>query len=241
MKDQTHLQFYASNPETCGYLPGQQSVSAFANPYMQMDMATYNALIQRGFRRSGGYVYRPHCPDCAECISLRIRVDNFKLSRNDRRTLERNRDLEISLVEAHFSEEHFDLYRRYINQRHPGGSMENPDHDDYRRFLICEWAQTRFIEFRLDATLVAVAVTDLTDSGYSAVYTYFDPDLAQRSLGHFAILQQLEQTRREHFPFLYLGYWIRDCKKMQYKARYRPAEVFYRERWVSIESIPVGE
>ena len=237
MKDQANLHFYASSPESCGYLPDRDAVSAFANPYVQMDMGTYNQLIQFGFRRSGGYVYRPHCPNCTECISLRIQADGFNPSRNDRRTLNRNGDLFVDVKQGRYTPEYFDLYQRYINQRHAGGSMENPSPGDYRRFLLCAWARTRFIEFRLGRDLVAVAVTDLTDTGYSAVYTFFEPELAQRSLGHLAILQQIELARERQLPFVYLGYWIQDCAKMQYKMRYRPAQAFYQEQWVDLDTL----
>jgi arginine-tRNA-protein transferase len=237
MNDQHSLHFYASSPEVCGYLPDRQSVSAFANPYMDMDMATYNSLIQLGFRRSGGYLYRPHCPQCSECISLRIKARDFTPSRNDRRTLNRNNDLKLITLPGKYVEEHYQLYRRYINSRHESGSMANPTRADYHRFLICDWTETQFIELRQGKQLMAVAVTDLTDSGYSAVYTFFDPDVPERSLGHYSILRQIELSLENDLPFLYLGYWIRNCDKMKYKSRYRPSEGFIGNQWIDMESI----
>ena len=234
MNDRIKLQFYASTPETCGYLPERQSISAFANPYMDMDVNTYNELIQFGFRRSGGYLYRPHCPDCKACISLRIPVSEYHLSRNDKRTLKKNSDLSMETLEAKYSDEHYKLYHRYINSRHKGGSMENPSKSDYHRFLICDWADTTFVEFRHQKKLVAVAVTDSTISGNSAVYTFFDPEEEARSLGHYAILKQIEYTEQNALPYLYLGYWIEDCDKMKYKARYKPAEGFMNDSWIEL-------
>jgi len=235
MNDQTKLHFYASSPETCGYLPGRKSISAFANPYMDMDLETYDELIQFGFRRSGGYLYRPHCPQCNECISLRIPVSQFKFSRNDKRTLKKNGDLEVKQIQGKYIEEHFELYQAYINSRHTGGSMENPTRSDYHRFLICDWTETYFIEYRLNKQLLAVAVTDATSTGYSAVYTFFAPDQGQRSLGHYSILKQIELCQNHGLPYLYLGYWIKDCDKMNYKARYKPAEGFIDDTWVELE------
>ena len=235
MNDQTRLHFYASTPEPCSYLPGQQSISAFANPHVDMDRETYDELIQYGFRRSGGYLYRPHCPDCEECVSLRIPVKQYPLSRNDRRTLRKNDDIRIQQLDNKFVEEHFDLYQRYINSRHTGGSMENPTRSDYHRFLICDWTDTSFIEFRNDNKLLAVAVTDITSTGHSAVYTFFDPDESARSLGHFSILTQIRLTQESALPYLYLGYWIKDCQKMAYKARYKPAEGFINDVWVELD------
>lgn len=238
MNDQTRFQFYASTPEVCGYLPGQQSVSAFANPYMDMDEETYNELIQLGFRRSGGYLYRPHCPNCNECISMRLPVRRYRLSRNDRRTLKKNKDLTIKTIKGKFFEEHFELYRHYINNRHAGGSMENPSKSDYHRFLICDWADTEFLEFRQNKKLLAVAVTDVISTGHSAVYTFFDPQERDRSLGHYAILKQLELTVSQELPYLYLGYWIKGCDKMSYKSRYKPAEGFINNMWVDLDQEP---
>ncbi len=234
MNDQSRLHFYASSPEACGYLPGKKSISAFANPYMDMDVETYDELIQFGFRRSGAYLYRPHCPDCSECISIRVPVGDYRFSRNDRRTLRRNDDLTIVRADSRYTEEHFHLYRQYINNRHTGGSMENPDRSDYERFLICDWADTSFIEFRQGENLLAVAVTDITRTGYSAVYTFFDPRESQRSLGHFAILKQIEFSQKDDLPFLYLGYLIKGCDKMNYKSRYKPAQGFIDNSWVEI-------
>ncbi len=238
MNDQTRINFYASSPEPCGYLPERQSISAFANPYVDMDAETYNDLIQFGFRRSGGYLYRPHCPDCSACISLRVRVEEYRLSRNDRRNRKRNGDLSVQPVAAKFSEEHFELYRRYVNARHGDGSMANPTRSDYHRFLICDWAETRFLEIRQGRRLLGVAVTDVTESGLSAVYTFFDPEERARSLGHYAILSQIELAREQGYPYLYLGYWIADCDKMRYKSRYRPAEIFVNDQWVELDSAP---
>ncbi len=234
MNDQTRLHFYASTPEPCSYLPGRQSISAFANPHLDMDGETYDELIQYGFRRSGGYLYRPHCPDCDACISMRIPVQHYRFSRNDRRTLRKNSDIRVQQLENKFVEEHFALYQRYINSRHRGGSMENPTRSDYHRFLICDWTETSFFEFRANRKLLAVAVTDITSTGFSAVYTFFDPEEKRRSLGHFSILTQIQLTRESALPYLYLGYWIEDCQKMNYKKRYQPAEGFINDVWVDL-------
>jgi arginine-tRNA-protein transferase len=134
-----------------------------------------------------------------------------------------------------FRDEYFDLYRRYINNRHNEGSMANPSKSDYHRFLICDWTDTLFFEYRLNRILIAVAVCDLTDSGLSAVYTFFDPDYIERSLGHFAILSQIDESRKRDLDYLYLGYWIRDCNKMSYKRRYKPLEAYLNEQWVALD------
>ena len=235
MNDQVKLNFFASAPEPCSYLDNRKAVSAFANPHMDMDMSTYNELIRHGFRRSGGYIYRPHCPSCQECISVRIPVRRHRYSRNELRVIKRNSDIRINIMPGRYRDEHFDLYRRYINDRHNEGSMANPTKSDYHRFLICDWTDTLFFEYRSNRILIAVAVCDLTDSGLSAVYTFFDPDYASRSLGHFAILQQIEETRQRDLDYLYLGYWIRNCSKMSYKRRYKPLEAYLNDQWICLD------
>jgi arginyl-tRNA--protein-N-Asp/Glu arginylyltransferase len=235
MNDQVKVNFFASTPEPCSYLADRKSVSAFANPHMDMDMRTYNELIQHGFRRSGGYIYRPHCPQCQECISVRIPIRQHHFSRNDKRAIRRNSDIKINIMKGRFRDEHFDLYRRYINSRHHEGSMANPSKSDYHRFLICDWTDTLFFEYRLNRVLIAVAVCDITDSGLSAVYTFFDPDYSERSPGHFAILNQIDESRSRDLDYLYLGYWIRDCSKMSYKRRYKPLEAYLNEQWVPLD------
>ncbi len=232
MNDYTKLHFFASTAETCGYLADRKAVSAFANPHMDMDMETYNELIQHGFRRSGGYVYRPHCPSCQECISVRVPVKNHQYSRNEKRVIRRNRDVTQVSCNGQFREQHFDLYKRYMNSRHGDGSMANPGESDYHRFLICDWTDTIFTEFRINGLLIAVAVADLMSTGLSAVYTFFDLDYSHRSPGHFAILHQIEQARSRNLDYLYLGYWIKGCEKMSYKRRYKPLEGYINDQWI---------
>ncbi|MFT5658223.1 MAG: arginyl-tRNA--protein-N-Asp/Glu arginylyltransferase [Gammaproteobacteria bacterium] len=239
MNDQIKLNFFASTPEPCSYLDNRKAVSAFANPHVDMNMQTYNTLIQHGFRRSGGYVYRPHCPNCAECISVRVPVRQHQSSRNEKRILRLNSDINVSSSKGKYRQEHFELYHRYMANRHAEGSMANPSQADYHRFLISDWTDTDFIEFRLGRILVAVAVSDVTDTGLSAVYTFFDPDYANRSLGHFAILKQIEESKSRDLEYLYLGYWIKDCDKMSYKNRYKPLEGFINDQWQDITTSPL--
>ena len=234
MNDHTKLHFFASTAESCSYLEGRKSVSAFANPHMDMDMKTYDELIQHGFRRSGGYIYRPHCPSCQECISVRVPVKFHQYSHNEKRILRRNKDITLIRRNSRFREQHFDLYKRYISSRHGDGAMANPGKSDYHRFLICDWTDTTFTEFRLHGQLIAVAVVDVMSTGLSAVYTFFDPDYANRSPGHLAVLLQIEQAKSCDLDYLYLGYWIKDCKKMTYKRRYKPLEGFINDRWVPL-------
>jgi len=208
----------------------------FVDPYAPIDTSRYSQLIARGFRRSGKFFYRPHCPACDECIPLRIPVKQFQHRRVHRRIWQRNQDVEARIVPTGYMDEHYQLYRHYITTRHCGGGMDKPDVDSYISFLCDSSVETAFIEFRIDKQLVAIAVTDWFDHGLSSVYTFFDPDLGARSLGVYCILWQIEEARRRKLPFVYLGYWIRHSSKMNYKTQYLPAEIFRHDRWLSINS-----
>lgn len=223
--------FYASPPHDCAYLPGREAVTLFADPYAPMDAATYDTLIEHGFRRSGAYVYRPRCPGCNACVPVRVPAADFRPDRNQRRTWRRNRDLEVVVRDAAYRDEHFALYRHYMADRHAGGGMDVDDPEAYREFLACDWADTRFVEFREGQRLLAVAVVDHLPRALSAVYTFFDPAAARRSLGTHAVLWQLEAARASGREWVYLGYWVEDCAKMDYKNRFRPFETLEAGRW----------
>jgi len=206
------------------------------DPQIPLNMPVYNQLIQHGFRRSGAHCYRPHCKDCQACIACRIPVKDFVASRSQQRCLKKNRDLELSVVDAAFSEEYFALYRRYLDSRHLDGSMANPATEDFKQFLYCNWSDTQFLELRLNGQLVAVAVTDMVSDGISAVYSFFDPELQKRSLGSYCILTQIEFVKALGLDYVYLGYWIENHPKMHYKTNFRPLQLFLDEQWHSKDS-----
>ncbi len=225
------LGFFLTPPHKCGYLPGRSAVTIFVDPRRRPSVATYTMLSQHGFRRSGDHIYRPQCPDCNACVPVRIPVDEFELRRAQRRTLARNADVKLCAKPAEFHAEHYALYERYIRARHAGGSMENPDQDSYLEFLTATWSDTVFYELRTGSRLLGVAVVDHLEDGLSAVYTFYDPDEGRRSLGRLAILKQVELARTLQLRWLYLGYWIGDCRKMAYKTEYWPLECLRRGHW----------
>jgi arginine-tRNA-protein transferase len=225
------LAFYAGEPHPCNYLPDKQALTVFADPNAPMTTAIYSRIIEYGFRRSGEYVYTPKCPDCNSCISVRIPVRGFIPSRNQRRVINKNSALSVHHHPAEFNNEHYQLYRTYIHSRHSGGGMDNPTPQDYLKFLSSTWNHTAFYEIRLRHQLIAVAVVDHLHTGLSAVYTYFDPHEEKRSLGTYAILWLIEEARRLGLTWLYLGYYIPNCQKMNYKDRYRPLEAFINGQW----------
>lgn len=208
------------------------------DPEVTLNMPIYNQLIQHGFRRSGKHCYRPHCqnfsPGCERCIACRIPVKAFTASRSQQRCARRNADLNLSIIDAGFHDEHFELYRRYLAARHADGSMADPVADDFEQFLYCNWSDTRFLELRLHDQLVAVAVTDFMSDGLSAVYSFFEPELKQRGLGTYCVLQQVEHSKQLGLDYVYLGYWIEDHAKMHYKKNFRPLQLYRDESWQQI-------
>lgn len=225
------LPLYLSAPHACSYLPDRLSSTLFTDPEQPMRPEIYDELLGYGFRRSGRMVYAPRCEHCRQCVSVRIPVAEFAARRNQRRIWLRNRDIEIHERAATFDQEHYALYQTYTAVRHEDGEMASATPAEYMGFLCADWCKTTFLEFRLDGQLLACAVTDHSDSALSAVYTYFDPTFSRRSLGALAILTQVEWAKRLDLPYLYLGYWIRDSRKMAYKTDYRPIEAWIRGRW----------
>jgi arginine-tRNA-protein transferase len=234
-RDRGALRLFRTPEHPCSYLPGRAARTLFPDPDGPMDHGLYGALIELGFRRSGAYVYRPDCEGCDACVPLRLPVARFRPRRRHRRTLQRNRDLRVTGSRARFSEEHFALFRRYIDVRHADGDMSDTSEAQYRRFLLSDWCETLLFEFRAGKRLVAVAVTDRLQDALSAFYTFFDPADAWRSPGTLGILWQVGEAERRGLSRLYLGYWIAECRKMAYKAEFRPLEAFVRGRWVGVE------
>lgn len=225
------IKLYKGASNECSYLDDRQAVNIYADPHHPHPRAVYNQLIKRGFRRSGEYVYRPGCADCSACTPVRIRCEQFQPRRTDRRNLALNADLTVDFEQANYSDEYFALYCKYLSARHPDGGMDNPDPEDFSRFLLNPWGDTLFLEVRLDDKLLAIAVTDATTDGLSAVYTFFDPDQQTRALGKLCILKQIELCRAMAYPYLYLGYWVDGCQKMQYKTDFQPQEHFNGNDW----------
>jgi arginine-tRNA-protein transferase len=230
------LEFYLSIPHACGYLPDRQSVNLVLDPTFPVNGKAYEWLLQRGFRRSGEHVYRPHCPTCQACVPVRIPVGDFESRRRHRRTWRRNQDLSVRIRDSQSRDEHFELYARYVNQRHAHGGMDEPDPNDYRRFLTAHWVETWFVEFRTPDALLGVTVVDRLPNALSAVYTFFAPEAEARSLGSFAILWQIEAARARGLSHVYLGYWIQQCRKMAYKNDYPGVEALTNGRWHRLES-----
>ena len=220
-----------THPHPCSYLPEQQASTAFVNPDCQITPFLFSRLAEAGFRRSGQHIYRPQCQHCQACIPVRIPVNKFKPNRNQIRCIKHNHDLVVRQVASIDNDASYLLYKKYINTRHRNGDMYPATHEQYKNFLGVTWPNSFYLTYYQQERLVAVSVCDRFDNGYSAVYTFFDPDEQQRSLGVFAVLNQIARAQIEGLDYLYLGYWIKDCTKMRYKSQYRPLEMLVNEQW----------
>lgn len=230
--DTKALRFYQSLPHACSYLADQEASTLFLDPQQELSLSMYASLSHAGFRRSGEHIYRPHCASCNACKSVRLRVADFAPSKQQLRTLRRNQDLTWSWGAAEFKAEYYQLYERYLNSRHADGAMYPASPEQFRGFLVTDKIWASLAEFRDSAgRLVAVAAVDLLPDGLSAIYTFFDPQEKRRSLGVFVLLWEIQQAASKELDYVYLGYWIRDCKKMNYKQLYQPLEILDKQVW----------
>jgi arginine-tRNA-protein transferase len=215
----------------CSYLPGQQSTTAFVDPDLRIDLELYSRMTSLGFRRSGPYLYAPKCSSCSACIPARIPVAKFEWTRAQKRCWKKNADIMVEQLDSINIGEHYPVYASYIERRHSDGDMFPPHLRQFEDFLGNAWECTQFLEFRLGSKLIGCAVVDVIENGLSAIYTYYDPDFADRGLGVLAILFEMNLAQRLGLEYLYLGYWISGCDKMNYKANYRPLELYQENHW----------
>ncbi len=235
-------QFYLTAPSACPYLPRRDERKVFTHLIGKRAAALNDTLTQSGFRRSQTIAYRPACENCRACVSVRVKVDEFVLSRSLRRVDEKNADVRGTVIRAEPSSEQYSLFRRYLDVRHADGGMADMTVLDYSMMIEDSHVETRLLEYRVGATsvspgrLIAVALTDLLADGLSMVYSFYEPGEQARSLGSFMILDHIRRAKRLGLPHLYLGYWVEGSKKMAYKARFLPQERLGMNGWDRVDS-----
>lgn len=233
------LRFYVTGASPCPYIPGQLERKGFTHLSQDNPDALHDQLSRAGFRRSQSVAYRPACPSCNACRSVRVDVANFQTSRNQRRVLKANSDLIRVPVEARATREHYRLLKNYLVSRHDGGGMSDMGFREFAAMVNDSPVQTLMFEYRIgtddDAPLAAVSLTDVVRDGFSMVYTFFDPLLGSRSLGTYMILDHILHNEELGLPHTYLGYWIKGSAKMNYKRRFTPLEVLDGGLWRRLE------
>jgi arginine-tRNA-protein transferase len=234
--------FFVTTPSPCPYLPGKTERKVFTELSGQHAAELNDALGRIGFRRSQGVAYRPSCIDCSACVSVRVVTGEFQPSATQRRTLKRHADLEVTACKPWTTEEQFLLLRRYLKHRHPGGGMIDMDENDFADMVEQSPVKTYLIEYREPSVgdtpgrLVGACLTDQQADGLSMIYSFFEPEDAARSgLGNYIILDHIVRAARAGLPYVYLGYWVEDARRMAYKARYRPLEKLGPHGWHRFE------
>ncbi len=228
------LHFYLTAPYPCSYLPDLLARSQVATPAFLINAPLYSKLVQYGFRRSGSYIYRPRCDQCNACVQLRVPVNQFTPNRSQQRAWKQHAKLDATLHPLHDKPEYYSLYQRYQKARHPDGGMDNDDRDSYQTFLFHSQVDTLLVEFREQGVLRMVSVIDLLSDGLSSVYTFYEPDLPRTRYGVYNVLWQIELSRKLNLDYVYLGYWIKNSRKMSYKTGYQPAQGLIDGQWQTL-------
>lgn len=238
-------QFYLTAPSPCPYLGGKEERKVFTHLVGERAGELNNLLTHGGFRRSQSIAYRPACEACRACVSVRVLVEDFRPSRNMRRVLDRNADIFAEMRVPVPTSEQYSVFRSYLDARHRDGGMADMTVLDYAMMVEDSHVETRIVEYRENhdrkpgrgaGRLLGVALTDVLGDGLSMVYSFFEPDAVQRSLGTLMILDHIARARNLGLPFVYLGYWVKGSKKMDYKGRFLPQERLMPDGWARIES-----
>ena len=240
-------QFYLTAPSPCPYLAGREERKVFTHLVGERAPELNDLLTHGGFRRSQSIAYRPACETCRACVSVRVVVEDFQPTRSMRRVLERNSDLIAEMRVPVPTSEQYSVFRGYLDSRHRDGGMADMTVLDYAMMVEDSHVETRIVEFRRrgpdsrltgrgNGPLFGVALTDVLSDGLSMVYSFFDPDAGARSLGTFIILDHIARARRLGLPYVYLGYWVKGSKKMDYKGRFLPQERLTGEGWERVEA-----
>lgn len=241
-------QFYLTAPSPCPYLKGQKERKVFTHLVGSRAPALNELLTQGGFRRSQNIAYRPACETCRACVTVRVLVDEFDLHRSFRRVLERNGDVFTREEHPTATSEQYGVFRQYLDARHWDGGMVDMTMLDYAMMVEDTHIETRLVEYRRSGgagwqedsakgQLIACALTDVMSDGLSMVYSFYDPDEAQRSLGTYMILDHIARAKQRGLPYVYLGYWVDGSRKMDYKRRFQPQELLMPTGWLRSDNV----
>ena len=228
------IKLFRTSEHPCSYISDQNATTIFLDPATKISQKLNSALTDKGFRRSGHLLYKPDCNSCKACIACRIPVKKFKSKSSFKRILKINQDIRVDVSSNLNLDESYALYESYINHRHLDGDMFPATEKQFSSFILENTDDTIFFKFFDKGKLIAVSVADIIQDGLSAVYCFYDPVDKRRSLGTYAILYQIHRVLEQERLYLYLGYWIKNCRKMLYKTRFRPLEMLVNNKWVEV-------
>jgi leucyl-tRNA---protein transferase len=220
------LELFEANNGNCPYLEGKQWHS-YTFKAAKLDNTIYESLLAIGFRRSGRFFYKNNCPGCQECVPVRVAVNDFEMSRSQRRTWKKNQDVTVRWHPVEFDEESYDLYQTYSIRKHESETNET----NYWEFLVNSAVDTIMMKYYLEEKLIGVGWVDLLPRSLSSVYFAYDLDFSKRRLGIFSVLKEMELAREMNRPFLHLGFWVKDCPAMSYKQQFSPHELLINDVW----------
>ena len=234
-------QFYVTAPQNCPYLADQVERKLFTALYGSNSRRLNNSLSKQGFRRSQNVLYRPSCSNCNACMSARISSMKFEPSKSQKRILLKNEDIIRVVNPPLATDSQYDLFKRYINIRHPNGGMSDMDADDFTAMIEETNVDSKIIEYYENKNgmrkLISFSLVDILDDGISMVYSVFDPDTKDRSLGSYMIIDHNKLALELSLNFVYLGYWVKGSSKMDYKKRFSPLEVFTDDKWICASKV----
>ena len=224
--------FFSTHPEPCHYIKNAQEMRIVTELKGKDCIRFFNHLSSKGYRRNSSTLYTTVCENCNKCIPIRIITSEFKPWASLRRSLAKNKDIELSFLPPKACEEHYLLFRAYLSARHHQSEMQDMTFDDYKEMIENTPVNTELAEFRQNGALIGIMLIDILDDGISAVYSFFDPFRSKDSLGSIFIALITLEAEKRGLPYLYLGYAIKGCKNMEYKFRFKPQEIFINNKWV---------
>jgi arginine-tRNA-protein transferase len=227
------ISFLVTTETPCPYLPDRLERKIVTDLSTPGGAGVYEVLSRAGFRRSHSIAYRPACGGCSACVPVRVVAGAYRPGRSLQRVEKRNEDLIVRQRPPRRTAEQFALFSAYLDSRHRDGEMVGMSFGEYGTMIEDSPLDTFVLEYRdPNGRLLACCLADRTRDGLSAVYSFFDPDAARRSLGNFMVIRLIREAQAQGLPFVYLGYWVRGSRKMSYKARFRPFEALGAEGWL---------
>ena len=233
-------QFFITAPHECPYLENRKERKLFTTLDSLNSISLNNTLSKQGFRRSQNVLYRPACTDCNACLSARIVINNFKVSKSQKRLQKKNVTINRITVRPFAKKDHYALFQQYVQARHKTGGMSDMSFYEFSSMVEDSKVSTKLIEYRdANSILLGVCLTDVLDDGVSMVYSFFDPRLKTNSLGTYMILDHINYANELNLKYVYLGYWVQGSNKMQYKASFSGLEVFISQAWKTLTKEPM--